>query len=184
MIHIWICVHILLEVKDFSCNAGNQTLPQRPWNYSSLLLSMTGGVIRLHLLASTWAETWRSTEQKAADPDGTTVLCGQKPELWVSLAIMKADFCWDSEQHGLLLATESSRLTMTSKHLSNWVLSNMDGPRDCHPEGSKSERGEILHDIPYMRSVERKATNEFTDKTETDLENKLMVAREEGCGKG
>ena len=44
----------------------------------------------------------------------------------------------------------------------------MDGPRDCHPEGSKSERGEILHDIPYMRSVERKATNEFTDKTETD----------------
>ena len=60
----------------------------------------------------------------------------------------------------------------------------MDGPRDCHPEGSKSERGEILHDIPYMRSVERKATNEFTDKTETDLENKLLVAREEGCGKG
>ena len=35
-----------------------------------------GWAIRLHLLASTWAETWRSTEQKAADSDGTKVLCG------------------------------------------------------------------------------------------------------------
>ena len=65
------------------------------------------------------------------------------------------------------------------------MLSNVDGPRDCHPEGSKAEReGGILHDIPHIRSVERKATNEFTYKTETDLENKPTVAKEEGCGKG
>lgn len=65
------------------------------------------------------------------------------------------------------------------------MLSNVDGPRDCHPEGSKAEReGEILHNIPHMWSVERKATYEFTYKTETDLENKLTVAKEEGCGKG
>ena len=114
-------------------------------------------------------------------PTAPRCCVGQKPELWASLAIMNTDFCWDSEQHGLLLATESSRLTMTSEHLSNWVRSNMNGSRDYRPEWSKSEReGGILYGIPYVKREERNATNESAYKTETDLENKLTVAREGG----
>ena len=41
----------------------------------------------------------------------------------------------------------------------------MDGPRECH---SKSVRGEIRHDIPYMWNLKRNDTNELTYKTERD----------------
>ena len=33
------------------------------------------------------------------------------------------------------------------KELNNAICSNMDGPRDCHTEGSKSDRGQISYDI-------------------------------------
>ena len=36
----------------------------------------------------------------------------------------------------------------------------MDVPRDCHTEWSKSDRGEILYDIPYMQNLKRNDTNE------------------------
>ena len=36
----------------------------------------------------------------------------------------------------------------------NAICGNMDGPRDCHTERSKSDReGEILYDIPYMYNL-------------------------------
>ena len=42
----------------------------------------------------------------------------------------------------------------------------MDGPRECHTKGSKSDRGEISHDIPYMWNLKRNDTNVLTGKTE------------------
>ena len=45
----------------------------------------------------------------------------------------------------------------------------MDGPRECHTEGSKSDReGEISYDIPYMQNIKRNDINEFIDRTERD----------------
>ena len=56
----------------------------------------------------------------------------------------------------------------------------MNGPRDCHSEGSQSDReGEILYDIPFTWNLKRSDTNELTYKTERDsqdLENELLVA--------
>ena len=44
----------------------------------------------------------------------------------------------------------------------------MDGPRDYHTEGSKSERkGEIAYDIPHMCNLKRNDTNEHTKQKET-----------------
>ena len=54
----------------------------------------------------------------------------------------------------------------------------MDGPRECHTEWSKSDRGEILSDIPCYTESKKNDTNELTYKTESrkDLENELMIA--------
>ena len=51
----------------------------------------------------------------------------------------------------------------------------MDGPREGNTEQSKSDRGEISYDIPYMWNIKRNDTNEFTYKAErvTDLEYEL-----------
>ena len=45
---------------------------------------------------------------------------------------------------------------------------HMDGPRECHTGWSKSDRGEILYDIPYMWNLKRNDTNELMYKRETD----------------
>ena len=51
------------------------------------------------------------------------------------------------------------------------ICSNMDGPRDCHTEWSKSDRErEILYDIAYMWNLKRNDTNEHIYKTEMDSE--------------
>ena len=48
------------------------------------------------------------------------------------------------------------------------ICSNMNGPRDCHIELSKSDwEGEISYDIPYMWNLKRNDTNELTKEKET-----------------
>ena len=42
----------------------------------------------------------------------------------------------------------------------------MNGPRDCHAEGSKSE-GEVSYDIPYMWNLKRNDANELAKQKET-----------------
>ena len=44
---------------------------------------------------------------------------------------------------------------------------NMDGPRDCHIQWSKTEK-EKYHDVPYMWNLKGNDTNEVIYKTETD----------------
>ena len=42
------------------------------------------------------------------------------------------------------------------KKWNNAICSNMDGPRDCHTEWSKSDReGQILYDIAYMWNLKK-----------------------------
>ena len=44
----------------------------------------------------------------------------------------------------------------------------MDGPRECHTEGSKSEReGEISYDMPYKWNLNRNSTRKLTKQKET-----------------
>ena len=55
------------------------------------------------------------------------------------------------------------------KEWNNAIYSNMDGPRDCHSEWSKSDKeGEIMDDIPYLWNLKRNDTNELIYKKETD----------------
>ena len=42
---------------------------------------------------------------------------------------------------------------------------------------------EVSYNIPYIWNLKRNDTNELNYKTETDLENKLRVAREKDGGK-
>ena len=58
----------------------------------------------------------------------------------------------------------------------------MDGPRECHTEGSKPDRErEISYDIPNMWTLKNNDTNELTYRTETHRLRK----RTHGCrGKG
>ena len=59
-------------------------------------------------------------------------------------------------------------------------------PRDYHTKWSESDRErQISHDITYMWNVIFKNdTNELIYKTETDIENKLMVTKGEMWGAG
>ena len=55
-----------------------------------------------------------------------------------------------------------------NKTLNNVIFSNMDGPRDCHIEWSKSDRERQIYDIIYMWNLKIKCTNEFDYKTEIE----------------
>ena len=53
--------------------------------------------------------------------------------------------------------------------MNNAICSHMSGPRDCHTEWSKSDRGgEISYDNPYMWNLNRNDANELTYKIERD----------------
>ena len=64
------------------------------------------------------------------------------------------------------------------KEQNNAIFSDMDGPRDCHTEWSKSDR-EISYDIAYMWNLKKwyKCTYLQNRNTVTDVENKLMVTK-------
>ena len=57
-------------------------------------------------------------------------------------------------------------------HKKEWnfaIYSNMDGPRDCHTEWSKSDReSQIPHDVTYMWNLKKNDTNVLIYKIETD----------------
>ena len=56
------------------------------------------------------------------------------------------------------------------KEQNNAICSNIDGPRDCHTEWSKSDRErQVSYDIIYMWTL-KKGTNELTYKTEIELQ--------------
>ena len=55
-------------------------------------------------------------------------------------------------------------VTLELVHL---ICSNMDEPRDCYTEWSKSDTGEIPYDIPCMWNLKRNDTNELTKQKES-----------------
>ena len=64
------------------------------------------------------------------------------------------------------------------KEWNNAICSEMDGPRDCHTEWSKSDR-QISYDIAYMWNLKKgyKWTYLQNKNRVTDVENKLMLTR-------
>ena len=68
------------------------------------------------------------------------------------------------------------------KEQNNAICSNIDGPRDCHTEWSKSDtERQILYDITYMWNLKKgyKWTYLQNRSRVTDVENKLMVTKGE-----
>ena len=62
----------------------------------------------------------------------------------------------------------NGKLLSHKKEWNNAICSNMDGPRDCHAEWSKSEREkQVPYDITYMWNLKYN-TNELIHETETD----------------
>ena len=52
--------------------------------------------------------------------------------------------------------THNGILLSHKKEWNNAICSNMDGPKDCHTEWGKSDRGrEILYDIAYMWNLKK-----------------------------
>ena len=70
-------------------------------------------------------------------------------------------------------------LLSLKKEQNNAICSNMDGPRDCHTEWSKSER-QVSYDTTYMWNLKKRGykwTYLQNRNRVTDVENKLMVTR-------
>ena len=64
--------------------------------------------------------------------------------------------------------TCNGMLLSHKKEWNNAIWSNMDGPRDCHTEWSKSDRErQISYDIAYMWDL-KIGTNELVHKTEVE----------------
>ena len=87
-----------------------------------------------------------------------------KNHLGITLQILSFGTCIFNciFRRGSLLAYEIKWLDW--KEWNNATCSNMDGARDCHTEWSKSDRGEIPHDIGYMGILKRNDTNELISK--------------------
>ena len=73
-------------------------------------------------------------------------------------------------------------ILFSHKKWNNAICSNMKATRDDHTKWSKSE-GEMAHDVTQMWNG-KYGTNEPTLETETDLANKLLVAKVGGGGVG
>ena len=72
------------------------------------------------------------------------------------------------------------------KEWNNTTCSNMDGPKDCHIEWSKSDRErQISYDITYRWNLKKwyKWTYLPNRNRVTDVKNKLTVTRGKGVGK-
>ena len=87
---------------------------------------------------------------------------------------------------GLPLPSPMCILPSHKKEWNNAICSNMDGPRDFYTKWSESERErlsqkEILHGIVYMWHLKKwyKWTYLQNRNRLTDIENKLMVTKEE-----
>ena len=75
--------------------------------------------------------------------------------------------------NGILLSHE--------KEWNNAICSDMDGPKDCHTEWSKSDRERQISYITYMWNLKKGYKWIYLQKEiVTDVENKLMVTREYG----
>ena len=72
------------------------------------------------------------------------------------------------------------------KEWNNAICSNMDGTTDYHTKWSKSERErQIPYDITYVESkIWHKWTYLWNRNRLTDIENRLVVAKGEGVGRG
>ena len=61
-----------------------------------------------------------------------------------------------------------NRIVLSHKKWNNAICRNMDGPRDCHTEWSKSERERLVsYDITNIWNL-KKGTNELIYKTEVE----------------
>ena len=61
----------------------------------------------------------------------------------------------------------------------NAICSNMDGPRDCHTEWTKSDTERQISYIAYMWNLKKMVQMNYLQNRNrvTDVENKLMVTR-------
>ena len=65
--------------------------------------------------------------------------------------------------------TKKGLVSKIYKYEMNAICGNMDRPRDCHTEWSKSDRErEVSCDIAYMQNLKKDDTSEHIYKTETD----------------
>ena len=78
--------------------------------------------------------------------------------------------------------THSGILLSHKKQWNNTIDSTVDGPRDYHTKGIKSDRGrQILYAVTYMWNLNKwyKWTYLQNINRLTEIENKLMVTKEE-----
>ena len=63
------------------------------------------------------------------------------------------------------------------KEWNNAICSNMDGPRDCHTEWSKSDWERQIYDITYVWNLKKGYKWIYLQNRNrvADVENKLMV---------
>ena len=77
-------------------------------------------------------------------------------------------------------------ITQPQKGWNNAIGSNMDEPRDDHTQWSRSDRErQMSYDFPYMWNLKKwyKWTCLQNRNRLTDIENRLMVSREESWGR-
>ena len=59
-------------------------------------------------------------------------------------------------------------LLSCKKEQNNSICSNIDGPRDCYTEWSKSDTERLRYDIAYMWNLKKIGTKKLIYKTEVE----------------